>query len=143
MRAALCVFCALATGAGAQGIETLPLEEPATGLVEDGFIEATPIPSALEGVSAALRSLDKVSGEVFEFELAAGGTQRIGRLEVRMAQCRYPEENPEGDAFAWIEVMDVTRQSTLYQGWMVASSPALNPFDHPRYDVWVLRCKTA
>ncbi|MGB1970407.1 MAG: DUF2155 domain-containing protein, partial [Paracoccaceae bacterium] len=27
-----------------------------------------------------------------------------------------------------------------FMGWMVASSPALNPLDHRRYDVWVLRC---
>ncbi|MGB0800115.1 MAG: DUF2155 domain-containing protein, partial [Planktomarina sp.] len=28
-------------------------------------------------------------------------------------------------------------------GWMVASSPALNALEHPRYDIWVLRCKTS
>jgi len=25
---------------------------------------------------------------------------------------------------------------------MIASSPALNALDHPRYDVWVMRCTT-
>jgi len=30
----------------------------------------------------------------------------------------------------------------VFKGWMIASSPALNALDHPRYDVWVLRCIT-
>ncbi|MCW8843320.1 MAG: DUF2155 domain-containing protein, partial [Rhodobacteraceae bacterium] len=33
-------------------------------------------------------------------------------------------------------------EAPLFQGWMIASSPALSALDHPRYDVWVLRCKT-
>jgi hypothetical protein len=29
----------------------------------------------------------------------------------------------------------------LFRGWMFASSPALNPLEHPVYDVWVIDCK--
>lgn len=31
----------------------------------------------------------------------------------------------------------------IFAGWMFASSPALNPLEHPVYDVWVIDCKTA
>ena len=31
----------------------------------------------------------------------------------------------------------------IFDGWMIASSPALNPLDHSRYDVWALRCAMA
>lgn len=30
----------------------------------------------------------------------------------------------------------------IFRGWMFASSPALNPLEHPVYDVWVIDCKT-
>ncbi len=30
----------------------------------------------------------------------------------------------------------------IFAGWMFASSPALNPLEHPIYDVWVIDCKT-
>ncbi len=30
----------------------------------------------------------------------------------------------------------------IFRGWMFASSPALNPLEHPVYDVWVIACKT-
>lgn len=30
----------------------------------------------------------------------------------------------------------------IFSGWMFASSPALNPLEHPVYDVWVIDCET-
>ena len=30
----------------------------------------------------------------------------------------------------------------IFRGWMFASSPALNPLEHPVYDVWVIDCTT-
>ena len=33
-----------------------------------------------------------------------------------------------------------TELSQVFSGWMFASSPALNPLEHPVYDVWVLSC---
>jgi len=37
---------------------------------------------------------------------------------------------------------DFDRQYPDFDGWMIASAPALNALDHARYDVWVMRCKT-
>jgi len=31
----------------------------------------------------------------------------------------------------------------IFSGWMFASSPALNPLEHPVYDVWVIGCETS
>ncbi|MDB9794956.1 DUF2155 domain-containing protein [bacterium] len=28
----------------------------------------------------------------------------------------------------------------MFNGWTFSSSPAVNPFDHPVYDVWLKRC---
>ena len=38
---------------------------------------------------------------------------------------------------------DVKAKTKLFEGWMVASAPGLNPFDHMRYDIWVLRCSNS
>jgi hypothetical protein len=90
-----------------------------------------------------LRALDKVSGEVIEFSLRHGETQEFGLIDITAGECRYPSGNPAGDAFAWIEVRTPSRGTTDFQGWMIASSPALSALDHARYDVWVMRCITA
>lgn len=94
------------------------------------------------GTGAVLRGLEKVTGQVQDMELASGASQTMGRISVKMHECRYPAGNPAGDAFAFLTIMESGNDTPVFQGWMVASSPALNALEHPRYDVWVLRCKT-
>jgi hypothetical protein len=93
-----------------------------------------------QGAGAVLRTLDRVSGEVVDVEMATGQTMAYGPLQVTLHECRYPEANPAGDAFGLIRVVDARALEELFAGWMVASSPALSALEHRRYDVWVLRC---
>lgn len=90
-----------------------------------------------------LRALDKISGEVVDFELAPGQTKQLGRIQVTLNECRYPTGNPSGDAFAFLIVRNAGENRAVFEGWMFASSPALNGLDHSRYDVWALRCITS
>ena len=62
-----------------------------------------------------------------------------GALQVTLHECRFPANNPEGDAFGLIQVVDAREVKELFAGWTAASSPALNALEHRRYDVWVLR----
>ncbi len=89
---------------------------------------------------AILRGLDKVSGETADINIAKGQTAEYGRLEITLSDCRFPLGNPTGDAFAHLTIRDLTEEQIVFDGWMIASSPALNPLDHARYDVWVIRC---
>ena len=89
---------------------------------------------------ALLRGLDKVSGEVIDFGLKSGDTYLLWKLHIQLSECRYPINNPVGDAFAHLTISQDKSESDLFRGWMIASSPALNPLEHARYDVWVLRC---
>ncbi len=98
---------------------------------------------ATNGSAGVVRVLDKITGNVRDLEIPAGDATRIGLLEIRLAECRYPTGNPSGDAFALLTVFYRGIADPVFRGWMVASAPALNPMDHPRYDVWVLRCSTA
>lgn len=87
-----------------------------------------------------LRVQDKMTGAVTDYTLPAKASQAVGRLTVTLDECRYPSDLPTGEAFAHITISDGS--VALFTGWMVASSPALSALDHPRYDVWVLRCDT-
>ena len=93
--------------------------------------------------SGELRVLDKLTGEVTNLTLGDGETATLGFLSVTLNECRYPIDNPSGDAFAEILVQDTRESAPLFSGWMLASAPALNAMDHPRYDVWALRCITS
>lgn len=90
---------------------------------------------------AMLRGLDKVSGETVDIELATGKSAQFGRLGVTLSDCRYPVEDPSSNAYAHLTVTDAASGTTIFDGWMIASSPALSALDDPRYDLWVLRCK--
>lgn len=92
---------------------------------------------------AILRGLDKVSGETIDIDIATGATEDFGRLSVTLSDCRYPVADPSSDAFAHLTITDKTAETTAFDGWMIASSPALSALDDPRYDVWVLRCKSS
>ena len=91
-----------------------------------------------EGV---VRVLDKLTGRVSDLDLTTGETVVLGHLSVTMGECRYPSANPSGDAYVQLVIHDSRESLPVFSGWMVASAPALNPLDHPRYDVWALRCE--
>ncbi len=87
-----------------------------------------------------VRWLDKVSGDTADLTIAKGQSASKGRLTIKMVDCRYPANNPSSDAFAYLVIHDSAVARPIFSGWMIASSPALNPLDSARYDVWVLHC---
>ncbi len=97
---------------------------------------------AATGTGVVIRALDKITGDTRDVTMPSAATARFGRMSVDHAECRYPEGNPSGDAFALLRVRDTASEDVVFQGWMIASAPALNALDHPRYDIWVLRCTT-
>jgi hypothetical protein len=89
-----------------------------------------------------LRGLDTLNNTVRDLPLRAGETVSFGHLEITVDTCRVPRGTPEDDAYAYLRIRDVREAEPRFRGWMLASSPALSALDHPRYDVWVLSCKT-
>jgi hypothetical protein len=95
------------------------------------------------GTGAVLRVLDKINGEVQDITLPNGGGGAVWRIQVELGECRYPAGNPAGDGIAFVTLRQDGQADPLFRGWMFASAPALNALDHPRYDVWVIRCTTS
>ena len=95
---------------------------------------------------ALLQGMDKVTARVTTITAPVGEVIKFGTLEIIARTCdkRPPEEPPESAAFLDIwEVREGSPATSLYRGWMFASSPALSAMEHPVYDVWVLDCVTA
>ncbi|MCX7565116.1 DUF2155 domain-containing protein [Sulfitobacter sp. F26169L] len=95
------------------------------------------------GQGAVLRALDKTSGTTTDLTVRNGQIASLGRLQIVLNECRYPQGNPSGDAFAALEVSETGHAGTVFTGWMIASAPALNAMEHQRYDIWVMRCITS
>ncbi len=118
-----------------------------TGLLpEEGFVPEdagapTDLPT-LEAPFVVLRGLDTVTGSVTDFKVASGTIVDFERLQIAALSCRYPEGEIGSEAFAFLRIRDQREDDIRFSGWMFASSPALSALDHPRYDVWVVRCST-
>lgn len=92
------------------------------------------------GSGAVIRTLDRITGLTQDFEMISGSSVEQGFLRVSLKQCRYPRRAIDREAFAQLLVEDKRLKKPAFEGWMVATSPALSALEHPRYDVWVLRC---
>ena len=146
---ALSVMLASASAAVAQQAEEVttetlsPLGNVTTPVEEEEVISFTQVDAAVAQQGVILRVLDKMSGALTDVPMAPDQRETVGRIEISITECRYPIDNPNGDAFAYVTVRDPFQDLRLFEGWMIASSPALNALDHHRYDVWVLRCITS
>ena len=106
-------------------------------------------PTSRPGRIAVLRGLDKVTARTRDFEAPVGETVSFGALDLTVQYCRKrpPEEPPE--VFVFLEVEDRRTDGfgeemagdRIFSGWMFGSNPALNPLEHPVYDVWVMDCR--
>ena len=97
-----------------------------------------------DAAEAVLQGLDKVTARVSTFAAPIGLPVRFGTLEIVADTCvkRPPEEPPETAAFLDIyEIRPGEPRQKIFSGWMFASSPALNPLEHPVYDVWLKDCR--
>ena len=106
-------------------------------------LAASPASAEYVGMpGAVLQGLDKITERVSELPIQNGQTVQFGSLVIRVSACnrRPPEEPPEATAFVEIGDGKQTPPTLLFRGWMFASSPAVSAFEHPVYDVRVLRC---
>ena len=100
-------------------------------------------PGAPHG-TAVMQGLDKVTARISSFELKLNEPHEFGSLRLVLHACwkTPPEEPPESAAFLEINEVDPdSPDRRVFNGWMYASSPAINPLEHGVYDVWVLDCE--
>ena len=93
--------------------------------------------------TAIMQAMDKITGQVDLIEVPVNQEVLFGSFSILVRDCktRAPEETP--DNFAFVDIVDNISNEVrvnIFKGWMVSSSPALNPVAHPVYDVWLLKC---
>tara|TARA_B100000963_G_scaffold295613_1_gene266613 strand:- start:477 stop:884 length:408 start_codon:yes stop_codon:yes gene_type:complete len=100
--------------------------------------------SDLEGVFTDIKILDKISSKNVLIKLKNGELKKFKNLEIKSLKCKNSEFDDNPEITAYIQVKDLTNKNNdevfVFNGWMFSSSPSLTPFDHPVYDVWLVRC---
>lgn len=102
---------------------------------------------------AVIQALDKVSAESMRFEAAVGKPVRYKNLVFTVRACeRSAADEGVEDSIAHVTVESQPRTAPgkptppprqAFRGWMYASSPGLNPLEHPVYDAWLITCRAA
>ncbi len=97
-----------------------------------------------EGVFTDLKILDKISSKNTLVKLKNRELTRFKDLSIKSLKCKNSgfDDNPE--ITAYIQVKDLNDENNnevfVFNGWMFSSSPSITPFDHPVYDVWLVKC---
>ena len=98
----------------------------------------------LEGQFIEIKILDKVSSKSDLLKLEIGKEKRFKNLLIKSIKCKNSEFDDNPEITAYIQVQDLTKKDNdevfIFNGWTFSSSPTINPFDHPVYDLWLTKC---
>ena len=101
--------------------------------------------SNLEGEFIEIKILDKVSSKNNLLKLKINEEKKFKNLLIKSLKCKNSEFDDNPEITAYIQVKDVTKKDNndevfIFNGWTFSSSPTINPFDHPVYDIWLTKC---
>ena len=99
---------------------------------------------ANEGRFVEIKVLDKVSSKTDLLKLEIGKELKFKGLLIKSLKCKNSEFDDNPEITAYIQVKDLTNKDNnevfIFNGWTFSSSPAVNPFDHAVYDIWLTKC---
>ena len=100
--------------------------------------------SDLEGSVTEIKVLDKISSKNILVKLNNGDETRHKDLTIKSMKCKNSEFDDNPEITAYIQVKDLSNKNKddvfVFNGWMFSSSPSIAPFDHPVYDIWLVKC---
>ena len=100
--------------------------------------------SNLEGAFTDIKILDKISSKNTLLKLKNGELKKFKGLSIKSLKCKNSEFDDNPEITAYIQVRDLTDKNNdevfVFNGWTFSSSPSIQVFDHPVYDLWILKC---
>ena len=91
-----------------------------------------------------IKVLDKVSSKTNLLKIKIGEEKKFQNLLIKSLKCKNSEFDDNPEVTAYIQVKDLAYKDNnevyIFNGWTFSSSPAINPFDHPVYDIWLTKC---
>ena len=98
----------------------------------------------LEGNFVEIKILDKVSSKNELLKIQVGKNVVYKDISIKALKCKNSEFDDNPEVTAYIQVKDLSNKSNdevfVFNGWTFSSSPTINPFDHPVYDIWLTKC---
>ena len=93
---------------------------------------------------AELNILDKVSSKTSNIKIEIGEELIFQNLVINILKCHNSQFDDDPEVTAYMQVKDHKTKNKdkvfIFNGWTFASSPSIEPFDHPVYDIWLKKC---
>ena len=97
-----------------------------------------------EGSFTDIKILDKISSKNTLVKLKNDELTIFKDLSIKSLKFKNSKFDDNPEITAYIQVKDLTDENNnevfVFNGWMFSSSPSITPFDHPVYDVWLIKC---
>tara|TARA_B100000579_G_C22498423_1_gene695764 strand:+ start:184 stop:582 length:399 start_codon:yes stop_codon:yes gene_type:complete len=97
-----------------------------------------------EGNFIELKVLDKVSSKNHKINIKIGEEKVFKNISIKPLKCKNSEFDDNPEIIAYLQVKDLKNigkdEVFVFNGWAFSSSPSINTFDHPVYDLWLTKC---
>lgn len=91
-----------------------------------------------------IKILDKVSSKTSELSVKINEENNFENLIIKVLKCKNSEFDDNPEVTAYLQVRDITIKNNdkvfVFNGWTFSSSPSISLFDHPVYDIWLIKC---
>ena len=96
------------------------------------------------GKKIDIRILDKLSSKSKLLKLNIGENFSYKNLEIKVLKCKNSKFDDNPEITTYLQVKDNKNSNNdevfVFNGWTFSSSPSIQVFDHPVYDLWFLKC---
>ena len=91
-----------------------------------------------------IKILDKISSKTSQLSLNIEQETKFENLIIKILKCKNSEFDDNPEITAYMQVQDITLKNNdkvfVFNGWTFSSSPSISLFDHPVYDIWLIKC---
>ncbi len=96
------------------------------------------------GKKVDIKILDKLSSKSKLLKINIGEEYIFKNLILKVLKCKNSEFDDNPEVTSYLQVRDLNNKDNnevfVFNGWTFSSSPSIQSFDHPVYDLWILKC---
>ena len=91
-----------------------------------------------------IKILDKLSSKNQLIKVKIGENYIFKNLNFKVLKCKNSKFDDNPEITSYLQVKDINNKNNnevfVFNGWTFSSSPSIQVFDHPIYDLWILKC---
>ena len=91
-----------------------------------------------------VKILDKLSSKNKLIKINIGEDYIFKNLSLKVLKCKNSKFDDNPEITSYIQVRDLNNKNNnevfIFNGWTFSSSPSIQVFDHPIYDLWIQKC---